>query len=249
MAEYPDTRHTRTHAREIKFLLHESAACAVRDWARARLTPDPHGHGPHQDEYSPSTLYFDTDALDVFHRRGSFGRSKYRVRRYGTSDVIFFERKMRTNDLLVKRRTAAPLYDLPRLGLIGSDDTWPPNWFHQRLQIRNLTPVCHVTYHRTARTGMGAYGLIRLTLDDRLTAVATDTLAFGGGTTTPIIPGMTILELKFRVQMPAFFKELAERFALVPQPISKYRLAVSGLGLAPAGTENAVPTTPEPHRA
>ena len=245
MTEYPDTRQTRTHARELKFLLDASAACAVRDWARARLTPDPHGLGPHQDEYSPSTLYFDTDDLDVFHRQRSFGRSKYRVRRYGTSDVIFFERKMRTNDLLVKRRTAAGLHELARLGLIGGDVTWPPNWFHQRLQVRNLTPICCITYHRMARLGMGAYGQIRLTLDDRLTAVATDALAFGGRTATPVAPGMTILELKFRVDMPAFFKELAEQYALVPQHISKYRLAVAALGLASLDDAPTVTRAPE----
>jgi hypothetical protein len=84
-----------------------------------------------------------------------------------------------------------------------------------------------------------------LTLDDRLTAVATDALAFGGRASTPIIPAMTILELKFRLEMPAFFKELAEQFALVPQPLSKYRLAVAALGLA----SDAAPAVPEPHRA
>ena len=99
----------RTSAREIKFLLDASRARAVRDWARTHLTPDLHGAGPFGDEYATSTLYFDTDDFDVFHRRGSFGRSKYRVRRYGASDVVFFERKLRTNGRLVKRRTAAAL--------------------------------------------------------------------------------------------------------------------------------------------
>jgi hypothetical protein len=101
-----------------------------------------------------------------------------------------------------------------------------------------------------ARLGMGAYGQIRLTLDDRLTAVATDALAFGGRTTTPVAPGMTILELKFRVEMPAFFKELSEQYALVPQQISKYRLAVAALGLATLDGDAATITrTPERQRA
>jgi len=233
----PETRETRASACEIKFIVDERQAAAIRAWARANMQPDPHGNGPFGDAYTTSTLYFDTERFDVFHRKGSFGRSKYRVRRYGASDVVFFERKMRTSELLVKRRTAALLHDLSRLTLIGSDDTWPPNWFHQRLQVRNLSPICRITYHRMARVSVGPYGPCRLTIDDGLMATATGDLSFGGGTEVPVASGQAILELKYRVQMPAVFKELAETFALEPQRISKYRLAVAALGLAtPAGT-------------
>ncbi len=52
---------------------------------------------------------------DVFHRRGSFGRSKYRIRRYGDEDAFFLERKMRQPAVLAKRRTRLPLVALERL--------------------------------------------------------------------------------------------------------------------------------------
>ena len=74
-----DTRETRASASEIKFLLDEGHVPAIRAWARANLQPDPHGGGPFADAYTTSTLYFDTRQLDVFHRRSSFGRAKYRV--------------------------------------------------------------------------------------------------------------------------------------------------------------------------
>src|SRR4051812_14297537 len=90
MSDHPNTRETRNHSREIKFLLDVPTARAVRDWERAHLQPDFHGGGPFGDEYDTSTLYFDTEELDVYHRRRSYGRSKYRVRRYGASDVVFF---------------------------------------------------------------------------------------------------------------------------------------------------------------
>ena len=38
--------------------------------------------------------------------------------------------------------------------------------------------------------------------------------------------------MKYRYQMPVLFKNLAEEFALNLQPFSKFRLAVSALGLA-----------------
>ena len=69
--------------------------------------------GPHGDEYRITSLYFDTAAFDVLHARGSFGRSKYRVRRYGASEVVYLERKLRKPGLLHKRRTPTPLTDVP----------------------------------------------------------------------------------------------------------------------------------------
>src|SRR5262249_4327528 len=162
-------------------------------------TPDVHGSGPFGDEYQTATLYFETEDFDVFHRRGSYGRSKYRVRRYGTSDIVFFERKLRTRDLLVNRRTSAGGRQLPLVSCLGGDETWAPNWFHQRLQIRNLAPICRVAYHRTARVGATAYGTMRLTLDDQLVAIASNALGFSGGVGSPVVPEQTILELKYRV--------------------------------------------------
>ena len=103
-----DSRETRDFAREIKFLVDVSIADDVRDWARTHLGPDPHGAGPFGDEYVTTSLYFDTAQFDVFHRRGSFGRSKYRIRRYGECQVVFLERKLKTRGLLTKPRYLVP---------------------------------------------------------------------------------------------------------------------------------------------
>src|SRR5688500_6257223 len=101
-------RETRAAAAEIKFLIKPSLAPRILDWARTDLEADSHGTGPFGDEYDISSLYFDTSDHDVFRRRSSFGRAKYRVRRYGASDVVFLERKLRKPGLLIKRRTIAP---------------------------------------------------------------------------------------------------------------------------------------------
>src|SRR5207253_742259 len=104
-------RETRDHAREIKFLVDSSVAPQVQEWMRANLGPDANGEGPFNDQYATSSLYFESDTFDVFHRRGSYGRSKYRIRRYGLSDVMFLERKFRTDRLLAKRRTIVLVTD------------------------------------------------------------------------------------------------------------------------------------------
>ena len=102
-------REVRSQAREVKFVVEADMAGLIRQWARTHLDPDPHGGGPFGDEYQTTSVYFDTDAFDVFHRRGSFGRSKYRIRRYGDEETVFLERKMRQPAVLAKRRTILSL--------------------------------------------------------------------------------------------------------------------------------------------
>ncbi|ODT68079.1 MAG: hypothetical protein ABS75_21910 [Pelagibacterium sp. SCN 63-23] len=48
-----------------------------------------------------------------------------------------------------------------------------------------------------------------------------------------LLNGRAILELKYVGEAPALFKQLADTFQLNPEPVSKYRLAIPALGLAP----------------
>ena len=253
-----ELREQRAFAAEIKFLVKPEQGEAIRAWARTRLAPDPHGSGEGGDRYSTSTLYCETAAKDVFHRRGSFGRSKYRIRRYATSDMVFLERKLRTKDMLSKRRSLLPIDDLSLLGSglraglgsglragLGSvtpswSRRWQGAWFGDRIATRRLGPVCQVTYDRVARLTATPYGIARLTLDANLRAWPAEVFEFQTGEPEPVLPGRMILEMKFRVDMPAVFKALVEEFCLNPAPVSKYRSSILALGLA---TEKA-PTCP-----
>jgi len=215
----------------------------IREWARARLDADPHGSGPFDDEYHTSSLYFDTARLDVFHRRGSFGRAKFRIRRYSGADYAFIERKMRRPNLLVKRRTQVALAMLAAIerGELPRDS--PAKWFHQRLHMRRLSPACLLSYHRTARGVMTTNGLARLTVDDGLHVMPASefVLPESGATGAPILPGHIILELKYRSPLPDIFQELITTFGLQGRAASKYRL-----GMLALGHEFAVPDSREP---
>src|SRR5258705_13847320 len=101
---------------EYKFVIDPATGVRICDWARARMERDPNGEGPFGDQYRTTSLYFDTADHDVFFRRDSLGRSKYRVRRYDGQGFVFLERKLRTASLLRKRRTQVPLEDLARIG-------------------------------------------------------------------------------------------------------------------------------------
>lgn len=218
-------------ATEIKFLVAPALADRVRAWARQHLAADPHGGGQFGDTYTTTTIYLDTPALDVFHRRGSNGRAKYRIRRYG-DEVTFIERKLRTQSKLAKRRTRVTPDELARLAGATPDHTWAGEWFHRRLVARQLRPSCAVRYTRMARAIDTVNGTARLTVDDALLGGPAEALAFGAAPTVGFLEGHAILELKFRKTMPGVFKQLMTDLALTPGTVSKYRHAMVALGRA-----------------
>jgi len=229
-----DSRVTRFSASEIKFIVDPDRAERIRAWARARLDADPHGAGAAADEYAIKSLYFDTEHLDVYNRRGSYARGKYRARRYGHDDGLFLERKLRTRSLLSKRRTRVALDALQALDANPLMDG-PGRWFHKRLIVRELRPSCQIEYRRMARQKATPHGTMRLTIDEGLQARRVDQLLLSEAPGIPVAPGQLILEIKFRIELPSLFKRLIEEFALSPQPISKYRLAMDALHRRPGG--------------
>ena len=231
MSPSTDLRENREFASEIKFLVSPALGDQIRDWARGRLAPDPNAMGESSDAYRIRSLYFDTERFDVFHRKGSFGRSKYRVRRYGESEVAFVERKLKTRGLLSKRRAIVKLDELEHLAGAQPKRGWAGYWFHRRLLARSLEARCQISYHRTARVAMTKHGPIRLTLDEKLRALPAADLWFREHDGIRLLENQIILELKFRCEIPVLFKYLVEEFALNPQPVSKYRLAATALGL------------------
>jgi len=233
MSSTLDIRETRSYAREIKFLVETRLAPEIQEWMRANLGPDENGAGPFNDEYATSSLYFETPKFDVFHRRASFGRSKYRIRRYGLADFMFLERKFRTDRLLAKRRTAVPLTEFEHLEGDRTDPDWAGYWFHRRVLVRQLRPLIQLSYNRTARLGTSGTGPVRMTIDFNLRVLPLPDRAFLPGTGFPLLEGQNIVELKYRVALPGLFKQLVERFQLRTQPVSKYRAGLAALGLTP----------------
>ncbi len=234
-----DSRETRARASETKFLIAPSLADDVRRWARANLDADPHGSGPFADEYLTSSLYFDTPKFDVLQRNGSYGRAKYRVRRYSGGSIVFLERKLRRPRLVAKRRTLVSLEDVARLGDADVPADWVGTWFFKRLRARNLRPTCQVSYHRTARGVLDDGGPARLTLDDSITACAVNGPAFSDQLGVAISEPRLILELKYRGDLPTVFKRFIAEFALSPQATSKYRFGMAAIGhtVQPRGSD------------
>ena len=240
MADF-QSRETRALAYEIKALIPVERAREVRAWARARMQPDPNAESGAGDLYRITSLYYDTDGFDVFHRRGSFGRSKYRVRRYDSSQRVFLERKLRNESIVTKRRTRVDIDELVRLRDPEPDDGWAGSWFHGRMLARAMKPACQISYSRTALVSRTDAGLIRLTMDDDLRAWRVNQpeyLPVAGG--TGLLRDRAILEMKFRIAMPALFKQMLEEFQLQTQRVSKYHVALSELGVAARASSSLV---------
>ena len=222
------TREIRGSASELKFLVDPDTGQRVREAVRSWLAPDPYASGPTLDEYFTTTLYFDTPEFDTYQRRRSYRRAKYRIRRYGQGSIVFLERKLRTADVLTKRRMTVHIDELDRLSSDSLDASadWAGGWFHERLMMRRLAAVCQVSYRRTARIGMTDNGPVRLTVDDDLRGTRIDTAAFVPGDAARPITDRTIVELKFMGPIPAVFRRVVETFALEQERVSKYRLGI-----------------------
>ena len=99
---------------------------------------------------------------------------------------------------------------------------------------RELGVVCQVAYDRTALVYSNGHGPIRMTLDRNVRAVAHGGLAFRSLAVEPSLIGDNgILELKFYRALPPVFEEMIGQFSLTACPISKYRIALNHLQLAP----------------
>jgi VTC domain len=225
---------------ELKFLVSEAKAAEVAVWASRHLAADPHAGASRSDGYRVTSLYLDTPALDVFHRRGSFGRAKYRLRRYDSAPFLFLERKCKVKGRVRKRRTKVEDGELDQLRTLVAPAGWPGRWFGRRVLARNLRPTCLISYERVARLGDGLHGPIRLTIDHDFLCRPASRLALpalDNGESLPFFMRQGVVELKYRTSMPSLFKTLLRDLELSPSAASKYRAAVMACDLRPAPSE------------
>jgi hypothetical protein len=229
-------------AREIKFLLAEDQARRVEAELCKLLVPDPHAvSGQQPGQYVTTTVYCDTPEFDVYYRRQAHGRRKFRLRRYGFSDTVYLERKVKDGTRVLKRRTGISLVETHRLNHRGIETDWCGDWFRRRLWIRGLSPKLEVMYSRNAYMGFGIDGPLRLTFDRCIRARRIDhwhAAPFHGG--SAILVDRVVCEFKFQGVIPTAFKAVIESEQLCPGSASKYRLGIEAVGLAlPSGVLHA----------
>ena len=216
---------TRDGAYELKFALPETQVEEVLAWAREHLPADPHAASSGDDTYHIQSVYLDTGDLAVYRRQLGFHGSKFRIRRYGSDAAIYLEEKRKSRGWVSKVRTRITEAELSLLEAASCPPDWAGTWFRNALAERQLTPSCQVAYRRLAREGETDGGPVRLTLDREIRCAGAAGLCppreLERGVSLPV----TLLELKYRNELPRLFQGLVRTFGLTPAAASKYRRA------------------------
>ena len=208
---------------------------------------DPWVSQQQDNQYPVRSLYFDDPHWTTFHDKvdGLHTRSKFRLRTYGSGEAgavtpLFLELKGRVNNLVFKHRTpvdasldrslrgSALAHRVAELAAPGD----VRDQFLFQLHRRDLRPVVLVDYLRRPYTSRFDPEF-RVTFDAQLAAWAHDGIVPPAGANRRLlVPGHTVMEVKFRHHVPAWFHRIVQAYELRRVSISKVCTAVQTLGLA-----------------
>ena len=232
---------------ELKYLIEEHTALAIRDFVRSYLEVDEYAASLPNLSYPVHSLYIDSDDLKLYHAtiNGNKNRFKLRLRFYENrpNAPVFFEIKRRMNNTIskqrggVKREAVDQLMAgyLPEPQHMCSDDTKQLvaiQRFCQLVAELQAKPKSHVAYFREAWLSPHDNS-VRVTLDrevrsepDPSTRLVTEmqnpSYTFGN---------KIVLELKFTNKFPDWFKELVRVFSLTQCGAAKYVDGVTLIGI------------------
>jgi len=230
---------------ELKYIIKEDVALAVRDFVSGYLEIDEYGATLPNFSYPVHSLYLDSEDLHLYHTtiNGDKNRFKLRLRFYDNRPEapIFFEIKRRMNNIIAKqrggvRRDAVDWLlagHLPEPAHLVSRDPRQQvalQTFCKLTQDIRAKPKAHIAYLREAWIS-SRDNSVRVTLDRVVrcepeplahlsTRMANPVLVFGKE---------VVLELKFTDRFPDWFKQLVRVFGLMQCGAAKY---VDGVTLA-----------------
>lgn len=233
---------------EFKYILPERVREELEGQFQYFVELDPFVADQPGAKYFVRSLYFDNDARVNYWEKedGQKHRQKFRLRTYtDTSDdgtPQFLEIKGRHNNLVFKHRTplsesaeqpaTGSLFGDPQTAdVLGRIEDGPiREQFQFELARKRLRPVTLVDYKR--RPYVSKYDPeFRMTFDDNLRGTATDRLFPGpADRSIRVLPGYTILEVKFRYHLPKWFHRLIQSTELKRVSISKFCACMKALG-------------------
>jgi hypothetical protein len=231
---------------ELKYLVPEPLALAVRKFVSSYLELDEHGVGRPQGAYPIHSLYLDSTSLRLYWDtiNGNRNRFKLRLRFYGDQpeSPVYFEIKRRVNAAILKQRAA-----LRRGAVAGwlrgqfpeeSDFVFPGpetrlamERFHELVTQLQARPIAHVAYWREAWINP-ADNSVRVTLDREVRFEPELARLPDMEMRNPlsVFGQEVILELKFTGRFPNWFGELVRTFNLTQSSAAKYADGVTLLG-------------------
>jgi hypothetical protein len=231
---------------EFKYLLPESRRRDIESHLRYFLEYDPFVKNIDDHKYIVRSLYFDDPAYSAFHDKidGLHTRSKFRIRTYSSKiedpAPYFLEIKGRHNNLVFKHRSnlASGVWEeysgdrLTNAIVKMNDGSDVFNQFVYGKFRRRLQPVALINYRR--RPYISKYDpTFRVTFDEGLTAFdAKEIYPDLRFQEKMILPGFTVMEVKFEHHMPSWFHRVIQAHQLKRVSISKICAGMEVLGLA-----------------
>ncbi len=229
---------------EFKYVLPRALRDEVEGELGHFVELDPYVQGqPHQ-QYFVRSLYFDDPQFTCFREKedGKHTRSKFRIRTYArTVDdpaPWFLEIKGRYNNLVFKHRTPfQPGFDpqargdeLCRQTVAHTEPGAVRNQFEFELYRKQIRPVVLVDYER--RPYVSRFDPeFRLTFDCQLQTTASETMFPSETQMRSMLPGYTVMEVKFRYHLPSWFHRIIQAYELRRRSISKICTGTQALGL------------------
>jgi hypothetical protein len=249
---------------ELKYLVPEELALALRDFVSNYLELDEYGVGRPNLSYTIHNLYLDSDDLRIYWGtiNGNKNRYKLRIRFYEDSpgSPIFFEIKRRMNEAIMKQRGGVKRHaveavlagQIPHTSELVKDDVRQAAAIQRFIELMNDTrsgPVAHVYYEREAWISPHDNS-VRVTFDRNVLISPEFTSRFTAEMDAPtsVFGPVVILELKFTGRFPDWFAEMVRIFGLRQASASKYADGVARKGEAyfyRNGLATAVPGDPE----
>lgn len=231
---------------ELKFLVSDAKALAIRDFVRCYLSIDEYGADRPELSYAIHSLYLDSDDLRTYWDtiNGNKNRYKLRLRYYDDQPdfPVFFELKRRMNDAILKQRGAVrreAVDDLLR-GQLPNPEQMLSNHPKQLIALQNFTrlmldigakPKAHVAYLREAWVSTHDNS-VRVTMDRKVRFEPQFTPSLSCSMAKPVFAfePHTILELKFTGRYPNWFRDLVQGFDLVRVGAAKYADGITNIG-------------------
>ena len=234
---------------EFKYILSARLRNEIESELAYFLTLDPYVASKPHKKYFVRSLYFDDPLYSDYYEKtdGVKKRKKFRIRTY-TSDpnegcATFLEIKGKYNAFVFKHRS--PLQKLTTDDLLSCNGNMAQitisktenspvlDQFRFNLERKRLKPVMLIDYLR--RPYLSKYDSeFRLTFDDTLQGTSTDTLfPRPWDTSFSIVRGFTVMEIKFRYNIPSWFHRVIQSYELRRVSISKYCKGIEACKIAP----------------
>lgn len=231
---------------ELKYVIPEELALAVREFARSYLELDEYGAKRADLSYTIHNLYLDSEDLAIYWGtiNGNKNRYKLRLRFYEDNPgaPIYFEIKRRMNEAIIKQRGGVKRHavgavlagQLPGPADLVSGDARQLGAIQRFIELMvhdRAVPIAHVCYDREAWISP-TDNSVRVTMDRNVFIAPEFTTRFSAAMDDPssVFGRAVVLELKFTGRFPDWFKEMVRIFNLRQGSASKYADGIARKG-------------------